>query len=77
MPSELIFVLVIMILAALCVWGFKRIQLPPILAYLVAGFIAGPSLLNFFPHSAQMHIFAEVGIVFLLFSLGLSFPYPN
>ena len=77
MPSELIFVLVIMILAAICVWGFKRIQLPPILAYLVAGFIAGPSLLNFFPHSAQMHIFAEVGIVFLLFSLGLEFSLPK
>jgi CPA2 family monovalent cation:H+ antiporter-2 len=77
MPIEFVSVLLLMVLAAVCVWGFKRINLPPILAYLLAGFIAGPSILGLFPHSENIHLLAEVGIVFLLFSLGLEFSLPK
>ncbi len=65
--------IVLMLIAAFLVWQFKRINLPPILAYLCAGVFAGPQILNFFPDSEQMHLAAEVGIVFLLFTLGLEF----
>ncbi len=77
MPIEFVSVLFLMVLAAICVWGFKRINLPPILAYLLAGFVAGPSILGLFPHSENMHLLAEVGVVFLLFSLGLEFSLPK
>ncbi len=62
-----------MAIAVLLVWFFKRISLPPILAYLVAGVVTGPELLKLFTNPDDMHLAAEVGIVFLLFSLGLEF----
>ena len=62
-----------MAIAVVLVWLFKRLTLPPILAYLVAGVITGPELLKLFTEPEDMHLAAEVGIVFLLFSLGLEF----
>jgi CPA2 family monovalent cation:H+ antiporter-2 len=62
-----------MAIAVVLVWLFKRFSLPPILAYLVAGVITGPEILRLFTNSDDMHLAAEVGIVFLLFTLGLEF----
>jgi len=62
-----------MAIAVLLVWLFKRLSLPAILAYLVAGVITGPEILKLFTSPDDMHLAAEVGIVFLLFTLGLEF----
>ncbi|NMH59696.1 monovalent cation:proton antiporter family protein [Alteromonas ponticola] len=70
-------IVILMILAVLSVAFFRRIHLPPILAYLFAGLIAGPELISLFPHPEDMHLLAEIGIVFLLFSLGLEFSLPK
>lgn len=70
-------ILLLMVVAVTLVWVFKRINLPPILAYLVCGLIAGPEILNLYQDSENMHFFAELGIVFLLFSLGLEFSLPK
>jgi len=66
-----------MTIAVCCVAVFKRLHLPPILAYLFAGILAGPQILVLFAHPQEMHLLAEVGIVFLLFSLGLEFSLPK
>ena len=66
-----------MLIAVVSVALFKRIHLPPILAYLFAGIIAGPSGFALYSHPEDMHLAAEVGIVFLLFSLGLEFSLPK
>ena len=71
---ELILLLAI---AVFTVWSFKRIKLPPILAYLVAGIVAGPQLLELFENPHDVALVAELGIVFLLFSLGLEFSVPK
>ena len=68
---------ILMAVAVITVWLFKRINLPPILAYLFCGILAGPDLLALFEHSEDMENFAELGIVFLLFSLGLEFSLPK
>lgn len=70
-------ILVLMTVAVLTVWGFKRINLPPILAYLACGVVAGPHMLAIIDHPEEIHFFAELGIVFLLFSLGLEFSLPK
>jgi CPA2 family monovalent cation:H+ antiporter-2 len=66
-----------MAVAVASVWLFKRINLPPILAYLYCGILAGPDLLALFEHPEDMQTFAELGVVFLLFSLGLEFSLPK
>lgn len=70
-------ILFLMLVAVLAVWLFKRINLPPILAYLACGIVAGPSVLGVYSDPDSMHFFAELGIVFLLFSLGLEFSLPK
>jgi CPA2 family monovalent cation:H+ antiporter-2 len=59
------------------VWFFKHIKLPPILAYLVTGIIAGPHALALITSPDEVSLVAELGIVFLLFSLGLEFSVPK
>lgn len=70
-------ILILLSVAVATVWLFKRINLPPILAYLFCGILAGPDLLALFEHPEDMQNFAELGIVFLLFSLGLEFSLPK
>lgn len=70
-------ILILMAVAVASVWLFKRINLPPILAYLYCGILAGPDLLALFEPPEDMQTFAELGVVFLLFSLGLEFSLPK
>lgn len=77
MDAYFLNILSLMLIAVISVAVFKRIHLPPILAYLFAGVISGPQLLGLFAHPEEMHLLAEVGIVFLLFSLGLEFSLPK
>ncbi|UAA39724.1 cation:proton antiporter [Paraneptunicella aestuarii] len=77
MQGGFVDILLLMTFAVLAVWWFKRINLPPILAYLCCGIVAGPNLLGIYAHPEEMHFFAELGIVFLLFSLGLEFSLPK
>ncbi|BBN82269.1 potassium transporter [Pseudoalteromonas sp. A25] len=63
--------------AVVLVWLFKRIGLPAILAYLVTGVLAGSHGIGWMSISYEMHFIAELGIVFLLFSLGLEFSVPK
>ncbi len=68
--SETIILLAISVIAVAI---FRRIKLPPILAYLTVGALLGPYAAGLVQHSETLHFLAEVGIAFLLFSLGLEF----
>jgi len=54
---------------------FNRLRIPPMIGYIVAGVIAGPSLLSLVQSPAQVDILAEIGIILLLFSIGLEFSF--
>ncbi len=73
MDQTFVSIISLMATSVVLVWLFKRFGLPPILAYLIAGVVAGPEVLKLFTSPDDMHLAAEVGIVFLLFSLGLEF----
>lgn len=73
MGEEFLGVLALMTLSAALIGIFKRINLPSILAYLIAGVIVGPHLIGIVQYNETMHMAAEVGIVLLLFTLGLEF----
>jgi CPA2 family monovalent cation:H+ antiporter-2 len=56
---------------------FKKIKQPLVLGYILAGIIVGPYL-NFTPtvtDHKSITTWAEVGVIFLLFSLGLEFSF--
>lgn len=54
----------------------KALKQPVILGYIIAGFLVGPHL-GLFPQfsSESIHVWSEIGIIFLLFSLGLEFSF--
>lgn len=70
-------ILAILSSAVLIVWLFRRLKLPAILAYLVAGILVGEHGLNLAQDQVDYDHFAELGIVFLLFTLGLEFSLPR
>lgn len=65
----------LLVAAVLFVWFFKRIGLPPILAYLATGVLAGGHGIGWMAQTHEIDFVAELGIVFLLFSLGLEFSF--
>ncbi len=60
-------------LSVLVVWVLKRIKLPAILGYLFVGILVGPYALAWLPESDSIQMLAEIGVVFLLFMIGLEF----
>lgn len=56
---------------------FKRLKQPVVLGYIVAGLLAGPHI-TFLPtvtDTANVQVWSEIGIIFLLFALGLEFSF--
>ncbi|TWP24066.1 sodium:proton antiporter [Apibacter muscae] len=56
---------------------FKKIKQPLVLGYIIAGFLVGPHF-NLMPNvgdMANIKTWAEIGVIFLLFSLGLEFSF--
>jgi monovalent cation:H+ antiporter-2, CPA2 family len=52
---------------------FTKLKVPTILGYLLTGIIAGPHLLGLIHDQHNIDLMAEIGIVLLLFSIGLEF----
>jgi len=63
--------LIFLAAAVIIVPVFKRIGLGEVLGYLAAGVVIGPSVLGLIPGPDEVLQFAQVGIVFLLFVIGL------
>lgn len=52
---------------------FRRLNLPPVLGYLLVGALIGPHAFNLVEGFAGAQHLAEFGVVFLMFSIGLEF----
>lgn len=66
------------LLFALCVAvavTFHRLRLPPIVGFLVAGVLVGPNAIRLVHHEDMVRQLAGVGIVVLLFAVGLELPF--
>jgi len=65
--------IILLAVSVIAVSLFRRIKLPAVLAYLAVGISFGPHAINLIQNSDTLHFLAEIGIAFLLFSLGLEF----
>jgi len=63
--------------AVVIVTILRRLHLPPLLGYLIAGALVGPYGLGFLADGEQMRYIAEFGVVFLLFMIGLELSLPK
>ena len=67
----------ILICAGIMTLVFKRLKQPLVLGYIVAGFLASPhfTLTPSVIDMASIHTWSEIGVIFLLFALGLEFSF--
>lgn len=67
----------VMIVAGMVTLLFHRLKQPVVLGYLLAGFIIGPYSppFSFIQDANTIQIMADLGVVFLMFSLGLEFSF--
>ena len=73
MHSNLLSILLLLSAAVVAVAVARRFRLPSMLAYLAIGITLGPHGLALLTETAGVEGFAEFGIVFLMFSIGLEF----
>ncbi|MDP2317227.1 MAG: cation:proton antiporter [Pseudomonadota bacterium] len=64
---------VIFLVAIAVVIALGRLGIPPVVGFLVAGAVVGPGGLALVGDTAQVEVFAEVGVALLLFTIGLEF----
>ena len=67
----------ILISAGVVTLIFKKVKLPIVLGYIVAGFLISPyfTYLPTVVESDDIHVWANIGVVFLMFGLGLEFSF--
>jgi CPA2 family monovalent cation:H+ antiporter-2 len=73
MHSQLLSMLFLLTAAVAAVALARRFGLPSMLAYLAIGMALGPHGAAFLAESSEVETFAEFGVVFLMFSIGLEF----
>ncbi|MGA8262594.1 MAG: cation:proton antiporter [Arenicellales bacterium] len=70
-------ILTLLAISVLFVGAFRRLKLPPLLGYLFVGIAAGPHGLAWFDNRDAAQLLGEIGVAFLLFSIGLHFSVPQ
>ena len=76
-PSLIKDLALILVMASFVTLLFKRLKQPVVLGYIVAGFLVSPHM----PYTmsvvdkADIQTWADIGVIFLLFSLGLDFSF--
>lgn len=77
LPALITDLALILISAGVTTLLFKWLKQPLVLGYIIAGLLAGPYI-HIFPtvgDQANINTWAEIGVVFLLFALGLEFSF--
>jgi CPA2 family monovalent cation:H+ antiporter-2 len=77
LPALITDLALILAAAAVTTLIFKKLRQPLVLGYIVAGLLVGPhvSLIPTVSDEANIQTWSEIGVIFLLFSLGLEFSF--
>ena len=72
-PGVLRDVVIIFALSTFVNFIFTRMRIPAIIGYLITGIIAGPHLLGLISSPENVEVMAEIGVILLMFTIGLEF----
>ncbi len=72
-PGVLKDIVIIFALSTFVNFLFTRIKIPAIIGYLITGIIAGPYLLKLISSPENVEVMAEIGVILLMFTIGLEF----
>lgn len=70
-------ILLLLFLSVVSVAVFRKLNLPSVLGYLLVGMLAGQHSLGWIRDSHAIEQIAEIGVVFLLFTIGLEVSIPR
>ncbi len=65
----------VLALTVATVFTFHKLRLPTVIGFLAVGVVMGPHGFDVIGHGAELDLLAEIGIVLLLFSIGLEFSF--
>ncbi|MBS1582890.1 MAG: cation:proton antiporter [Bacteroidetes bacterium] len=65
--------IVVLALAVGIILLFRRLRLPAVLGFILAGMLAGPHMLGWVDKVETVELLAELGVIFLLFVIGMEF----
>lgn len=65
---------IVILLASLAAVALGRLKQQPMIGYVIAGVIIGPSVLGVINDEQEIRFFAELGVILLLFILGMELP---
>jgi len=68
-------VLGILAVSAAAIAACQRFGMSPVLGYLATGIVVGPHVFAWLPDTAQTQALAELGVVLLMFTVGLEFSW--
>jgi CPA2 family monovalent cation:H+ antiporter-2 len=68
--KDLVLVIAVCLIA---VYALRRAGIPPFVAFIAAGVLVGPGGLNIIDDIPTIDIMAQIGVIFLLFAIGLRF----
>lgn len=66
-------ILIIFALSTFVNFIFTYIKVPTVIGYLLTGIVAGPHLLGLISSQSQISLMADIGVILLLFSIGMEF----
>jgi len=70
---EFEYVLILLALSVVSILVIDRFRLSPLIGYLLVGLLISPNTTGLIPFSDTTRFLGEIGVVFLLFSIGLDF----
>ena len=70
-PEILLSLLIMLVFAKFLAEIFERLRQPAVVGEILAGILIGPSVLGLVKPTEMISIFAEIGVIFLLFTVGL------
>ncbi len=70
-------IVLLLAIALAVVLLFARLRLPTLIGFLAAGLLIGPNALGIIPNTEQVQVLAEIGVVLLLFAIGLEFSFSH
>jgi CPA2 family monovalent cation:H+ antiporter-2 len=70
-------ILIILILSVVGIAVFKLLDIPAVLGYLIVGLLAGKHAFGWIHNTHVIEQIAEIGVVFLLFTIGLEVSIPR
>jgi CPA2 family monovalent cation:H+ antiporter-2 len=76
-PTIIFDLIIVYALAIVVIFVCHRLRIPPIVGFILTGVLSGPQVLGLIKVVHEVEILAEIGVILLLFTIGIEFSFAN